>query len=313
MAGRRVLEDIEGDVRFHHLTPELWVLDARDCAHRWVVFHETYSFGLITRGPMVDWRYTHRTYSSDPDHAMLMQPGELHANLKRTPPGDFIVVQVTESLLKRTAHALGWRHADVNIKHPHPASDHPALLDALRRFRAALCSDLFDPDAAGGVCTCARAAALHVDNLNHLVAVFLENCAERAREIVQPGRGAAAIRKAVRFLQRHYKDPYDLHRIAAAAGCAPHYLVHLFTDEFGIPPSTYKNRILVAKMCEALVAAPTKPLQAIAEEVGWPGRARDDNPDRSNLMIRHFRRTFGTTPDEFRAGFRRLGRHAPRP
>ena len=80
MAGKNVLDDVEGDVRFHFLTPELWVLEARRCAHRWVVFHETYSFCLVERtgGTLVDWRYNHRLYVADSEHAMLMQPGEKH-------------------------------------------------------------------------------------------------------------------------------------------------------------------------------------------------------------------------------------------
>src|SRR3954463_16005706 len=102
MSVRNLLDEVEGDVRFHHLTPELWVLEARRCAHRWVVYHETYSFCLVTKlhgGGLVEWRYNHRRYVADEKHAMLMQPGELHTNVDRTPPGDFIVVQVGEALM----------------------------------------------------------------------------------------------------------------------------------------------------------------------------------------------------------------------
>lgn len=314
MADRGQLDGVEGDIRFHHLTPQIWVMEARRCAHRWVVFHETYTFCLVEHvadGALVDWRYNHRRYVADPGHAMLMQPGELHANVQRTPPGEFFVIQVAETLMKQVAWSLGWRFPELNIKHPHPGSDHPALLGALRRFRAALCNDLFDPRAGKGRCTCSQALPLHLENLAHLVGAFIANCVERAKEIIHPGRGAAAITKAIRYLRRHYKEPYDLNRVAAAAGCAPTYLVHLFTDEIGIPPLTYRNRILVAKTCDALVAAPRKPLQLIAQEVGWPGRPQEADTDRSRLVIRHFRRAMGTTPDEFRAGVRKLPRDAP--
>jgi len=314
MADRNQLDGVEGDIRFHHVTPELWVMEARRCAHRWVVFHETYSFCLVEHvadGVLIDWRYNHRLYVADPGHAMLMQPGELHANVQRTPPGDFVVIQVAEGLLKKVAGELGWRFPEVNIKHPHAGTDHPALLGALRRFRAGLCSDLFRPHR--GRCTCGRSLPDHLENLTYLVGVFIEHCVERAKEIVAPGRGAAAIRKAIRYLRQHYREPYDLNRVAAAAGCTPHYLDHLFASELGIPPRTYQNRILVAKTCDALVAAPHKPLQLIAHEVGWPGRPRDQDVDRANLVIRHFRKTLGTTPHAFRAGVERLLRSAPEP
>jgi len=303
MADRSQLDGVEGDIRFHHLTPELRVMEARRCAHRWVVFHDTYDFALIERvaeGALVDWRYNRRLYVADPGHAMLMQPGELHANVQRTLPGDFFVVQVAEDLLKKVAWQLGWRFPEVNIKHPHPGTDHPALLDALRRFRTGVCADLFHPRR--GRCTCARALPYHLDNLTYLVGVFIEHCVEKAREIITPGRGSAAIRKAMRYLRDHHREPYDLDRVAAAAGCAPHYLLHLFASEVGISPRTYQHRILVAKTCNALVASPRKPLQLIASEVGWPGRPDERDVDRVNLVIRHFRKTIGTTPHAFRAG-----------
>src|SRR4029079_15061426 len=135
MAVGRASDEVEGDIRSHHMTPELRVMEARRCAHRWVVFKETYSFCLVERvedGALVDWRYRHRLYVADPRHAMLMQPGELHANVERTPPGDFIVVQVSEALMKRAARELGWRGADLDIRHPHPGSDHPLLIRALQ-------------------------------------------------------------------------------------------------------------------------------------------------------------------------------------
>jgi len=284
-------------------------MEARQCAHRWVVFHETYSFCLVEKvehDALVDWKYRHKVYVADPQHAMLMQPGELHANLRRTPPGDFLVVQVGDVLMKRVAHELGWRSAEINIGNPGP--DHPLILRALQRFRAALCRDLFGPGPRRGVCTCARHSASHVENLMHLVGVFVEHCAENAREVVRPERGAAAIKKAIRYLRENYQEPYDLDRLAAAAGCAPHYLVHVFSSEIGVPPSTYQKRILVAKTCEALMASPNKPLQLIAEEVGWPGRLDAHNADRTDVVIRHFRKTLGTTPDEFRVSMRRMMR-----
>ena len=87
---------MEGEVRFHHVAPDMWVLEARSCAHRWVVFHETYSFCLVSRftsnAAQVSWKYNHRLYLADPDHRiMAMQPGELHANVEKTPPAHRII------------------------------------------------------------------------------------------------------------------------------------------------------------------------------------------------------------------------------
>ena len=301
-----VLDQVEGDVRFHHLTPELWVMEARQCAHRWVVFHENYSFCLVERvqhGALVDWKYNRRVYVADPRHAMLMQPGELHANVHRTPPGDFVVVQVSDRLMKSTAQRLGWSRSELNINHPHPGSDHPLLIQALRKWRGTLCSSLFAKQRGEGQCTCAEALALHLDHLTHLVAAFIETCADGARS--SAGATDAGVRKAVAYLRRCYKEPYDLDRLARAAGCSPHYLVHRFSAEIGAPPSMFQTRLLAAETARTLVSSPRKPLQLIAHEVGWPGRSSAPTAARANVMIKHFRRTWGTTPDEFRNSVRK--------
>jgi AraC-like DNA-binding protein len=314
MRDRKVLEEVEGDVRFHHIIPELWVLEARRCARQWIVFHETYSFCLVLRiedGALVPWKYNHRTYVADLDHAMTMQPGELHANVTRTPPADFMVVQVSASLMKRVAGKLGWPFSEVNVKHPHPGSDHPALLKALRRFHQSLCEGLFDAGPDGGRCTCSESIGRHKENLVGLVRVFIENCAENAREVGRPRQGAAQIARAASYLRAHYREPYSLERVARAAGCDPFYLAHVFTQEMGVCLSAFQNRILVAKVCEALAAAPDTPLDIIAREVGWPGRpgvAVEGEADKATLMIRHFRRAMGTTPGEFRASLREMSR-----
>jgi AraC-like DNA-binding protein len=307
------LEEIEGDVRFHHLTPELWVLEARRCARRWVVYHETYSFCLctgVTENVPVPWRYNHQTYRVDENHAMIMQPGELHANVARTPPADFIVVQIADALVKRVAWTLGWKGGELNVPHPHPGTEHPAILTALKRIRSRLCSDLFPTDGKER-CSCGETLAEQLENVALLISALVAHCAEGARCGSMPRRGAAIVNKALRHLRANFREGYDLQRLAEAAGCDPHYLIHAFTQEIGIPPSTYQNRMLVAKTARALVQAPRRPLQLIAQDVGWPGR-RDgkatDTPadrDRTGILIRHFKRAMGITPDQFRANIRR--------
>jgi AraC-like DNA-binding protein len=309
----RSVDEDEGDVRFHHLTPELWVMEARRSARRWVAFHETYTFCLMTKiegdRPVV-WRYDHRDFVADPLHAMIMQPGELHAQAARTPPADFIAVHVGPGLMRRVAASLGWTDGELNVSHPHPGSDHPAVLDALHRFRNRLCDQLFTPRSRPNRCVCRQDLGVHLQNLRQLVSVFIRHCSERTRQVFLPGRGAAVVSKALRYLRANYKEPYQLDRISRIAGCNPHYLVHLFTREVGVPPSVYQRRILVAKTCQALVASPHEPLQMIAHRVGWPGRGGEragevaGDQDRATLLIRHFRRALGVTPDEFRAGVR---------
>jgi AraC-like DNA-binding protein len=312
-------DQVSGQVRFHHLTPELWVMEARGASHRWVVFHEAYEFCLVTKlggGLSVPWRYNHREYVADLRNTMSMQPGELHANVDRTPPADFIVVNVGDDLMKRVARELGWNHAALNVRAPQNGD--PRMLRALQRFRAGLCTDLYDPRPGAMQCTCRRHLPRHLESLDHLVAAFIESGAESARLVVPPGNGAAAVRRALSYLQRNYREPYDPERVARVAGCGARQLAHLFTTEVGIPPSSYQSRILVAKTCQALIAAPQQALKGIAAEVGWPAPAKDGGKhggknrgkgtkgdreqDRTALLVRQFRQILHVTPAMFRAG-----------
>jgi AraC-like DNA-binding protein len=299
---------MEGEVGFHHVAPDLWVLEARRCAHRWVVFHETYSFCLVNRfrspTPRVEWRYNHRLYVADPGHLiMAMQPGELHANVERTPPADFMVLQIGEALMRRVAHDLGCDLSQLDIKQTHNGFSHPAFVAALRWFRAGLCQTLFRtrPGGAPGICTCARRSNRHQESLTGVVSAFIEHYVENGRLQAAPARGAAVLRKAKDYLRERFDEPYDLSRLADAARCNRFYLSHLFKRELGISPSEYRNRILVSRTCEALVKFPDQPLDVIAREVGWSGHTPDRAAtDRVSLLIRHFRRTLGTTPGRFR-------------
>lgn len=299
---------MEGDVRFHHIAPDLWVLEARRCAHRWVVFHETYSFCLVSRfmstSARVGWKYNHRLYIADPGHRiMAMQPGELHANVEKTPPADFIVLQVGEALMKRVALDLGCELPRLDIKTTHNGHGHPALIRALGRFKTGICTTLFrdGPHGQRGVCTCTKRLDRHQENFVEVVAAFIEHYVENGRQAIPPVRGAAVLRKAKDYLREHFAEPYDLTRLAAAAGCGRFYLSHLFKAELGVAPSDYQNRILVSKTCRVLATLSEEPLEVIASAAGWPGRGLvSPDTDRVSLLIRHFRRTMGVTPGQFR-------------
>lgn len=309
---------MEGEVRFHHVAPDLWVLEARSCANRWVVFHETYSFCLVSRfmstSSQVGWKYNHRLYLADPDHRiMAMQPGELHANTELTPPADFIVLQIGEALMKRISLDLGCELPRLDIKTTHNGFGHPALVRALGRFKSGLCTTLFRdrPGGPRGICTCPDAIERHHENVVDVVRAFVEHYVENGRQAIPLVRGAAVLRKAKDYLREHFSDPYDLTKLADASGCGRFYLSHLFKAELGIAPSDYQNRILVSKTCSAIARFPDEPLEVIASVAGWPGRGPlSSDTDRVSLLIRHFRRTMGVTPGQFRP---RLGLRTPAP
>ena len=307
---------MDRDVRFHHVVPDLRVLEGRQCARRWVLFHETYTIALMgrARAGFADWRYRHRSFVVGSDHlVMAVQPGELHATLKQTPRWDFIAPQIGDTLMRSIAAELGWPHAELNVSLARAGHTDPAMVHALRVFQANLCTTLFADLRRPGetaVCTCAQRADAIVEALGAVVRVFVERYADGATEISQPRRGTAPLRKARAYLHQNYRDPYSLDRIAEASGCGKYYLAHLFKEEFGVSLWQYHSRVLVSKTCEALVRFPDRPLREVALEVGWPSKVPGGNPnERRSVMIRNFRRVLGTTPDRFRGPLRgSLGR-----
>jgi AraC-like DNA-binding protein len=296
------LDPFEGHVRVHHLLPGLRVIDARACAHRWVVFHESYDFCLVTnvaRLP-VSWKYNHRLYRVDPEHVMMaMQPGELHANVERTSHGDFIVVQIAQQLMHQVARELGWSSSALNIPHPHPATVELSMRRALEQFQASLCATLWRGRDA--VCTCSSVPSLHAEHLVTLVAAFVSRCAEGAKKLPKPKGTPVAVVRAHEQLMTNYHKPYNLKQLAREAGASPYYLLHEFRRAFGISPGQLQRHVLVSKSCEALVKNPAQPLQTLANEVGWPGI---EDAKKADTLIKHFRRVWGFTPDRFRHSLR---------
>jgi AraC-like DNA-binding protein len=251
----------------------------------------------------IDWRYNHRLYTVDRDHRiMAMQPGELHANLERTLPGDFIVVQVTEPLMRQLAQQLGWSSKNLDLCHPHPASTDPALRRALEGIRSSLCGAVYD---RGSACECPATPGVHAENLVLLVRAFIERCTDGVRPAPLPAHAPALVRRARDYLLASDAAPYDLEALTRECGSdEPFYLLHAFKRAFSICPSEFRRRVLVARTCEALAQHPHRSLELIARDAGWSGAV--DHARRSNTLIRHFRRTLGITPDRFRRALRDL-------
>jgi AraC-like DNA-binding protein len=298
--GRRRVEHPDGDVRMHHLTDGLMVLEAVECTHRWVVFHHTYSFALVlrTHGPDIRWRYNYRWYKVNSAHRMMaMQPGELHANEARTPPADLIVVQVAPALMQRVAESIGLGSAPLNIQHPHQESRDPHLLRALANFARDRCTSLFEP---GGVCTCASFPDRNRANLVELVSVFAQHCAEGAHPLACADRGAAVVRKAEEYLVGNYQKPFDAQAVARHAGCDVYYLDHVFGAALGASPERYQQEILVARTAAVLTRRERRALtlEQVAREVGWPGAA--NGRSQARLLHKLIKRSFGLSPDALR-------------
>ncbi len=300
----------DGDVRFHHVSADLRVLEARRCARSWTLFPDRYSFSAGDRPPAAPlrWKYNHRVYALRAERpSITLQPGELMTTVDRSPPLNFIAVQATDELVRSVAEELGWASRDLHVKHPDGQS--PAMFRAVNKLRTRLCPSLFRGPAATAICTCHVHAGLLLEALTDVVRALIEDQAVGAREVVLPATGAAVLRKAKDYLRYNYREPYNLDRLARAVGCGKFYLSHLFKREFGVSPSQFQACVLVGHTAVALTRSPDDTLESIAKAVGWPGRRGAERmaaPVPS--LIRHFKEAIGVTPGQFRAALRAMPR-----
>ena len=252
------------------------ILLAERAVHRWVVFHETYTICtcLDFGGVKVDWTYRGRRHEAGTGTLMLMEPGEVHANSRVTPPITFRVVLIEASIVCRAAAELGM---DVSAPHWKAAlASDPMLVNSFAAFHASLETPSTLLEVESRLVTCIRLA--------------LERCSETGSPVLrEPGR--AALLRARDFIHEHYTRPVSLDELAAKSGLSRFHLVREFAREFSIPPHAYQVHVQVAK-ARALLAAGAVPAN-VAADAGFF--------DQSHLT-RHFKAIYGVAPGEYRRG-----------
>lgn len=103
-----------------------------------------------------------------------------------------------------------------------------------------------------------------------------------------------ALRRAIEYVQRSYREGVTLSEAAETAGLSSGYLSHVFSVEMGEPFSRFVQRVRVNRARE-LLATTTLSLTDIAELCGFSDQS---------YMTRVFRRLVGVTPAVFRRGAR---------
>jgi AraC-like DNA-binding protein len=102
------------------------------------------------------------------------------------------------------------------------------------------------------------------------------------------------ISRAKEFVQAHLADPLRLSHISTAAGASPAYLTNVFRQVEGVPLHRY---VMQLRLARALVELPhAEDLTELALDLGFSSHSH---------FAAAFRKTYGTTPSEFREGSRR--------
>ena len=254
-----------------HDMPAIEVLDVANCQRLWTVFHRTYTICTVTEhGGLTDWRYRGRHHTLYRRQLSLMEPGEIHRNIKHTARGSFHVVQIDPGFVEHLAREAGIPGT------PHFAQvqvDRPALFAAFVRFHQALLE---------GATLLERQS-----RLTDCVVRALSECGER-RPRPEPAHDASALSAARDYLHEHIADHVGLVELAKIAGMSRFHFLRRFAERFGLPPHAYQIKLRVERTRALLKAG--VPVPEI--EAGFA--------DQSHL-IRQFKRIMGVTPGRYQA------------
>ena len=275
--GRKMNPGAQGERIAFSRPPELpgvEIMVVEHCARRWRVFHDTYAVVTIldVSGRSIDWLYRRKIYRTEAKNIMLIEPGEVHANMKITPPATFRVLCVDPSLVACVVKELA-----MTTSHPHLKVVSVTAPPFFRAFA------LLHRSLENGATTLERQS--HFSICIHLLT---DACTEKSSttEVKQPDR--SRLLRARDFIWEYYAENVTLDELATITGLSRFHLLRAFAAEFGMPPHTYLNQVRLAK-ARKLIAAGI-PLANVAAEAGFADQSH---------FTRHFRKTYSVTPAEY--------------
>lgn len=248
--------------------PGVEILRGERCTRLFTVFHETYDVSAVYAAPG-DWRYRHRDYVQRPGQLSLMEPGEVHRNVRTHGPTTFRVLFMPPSLVTEMAAERG-----LPASVPRLASPQMADAELFRAFHAL-------HEALEGAST----ALERQSRLTACLNLYLERCMERHPAPLQVAAGHAGVRRAVDFLHAHISSNCSLEELSRVARLSRFHLLRSFSRDCGVPPHEYQIQLRIAEARRRL-------------RQGWPilGVALDLGFADQSHFTRHFKRIVGVTP-----------------
>jgi AraC-like DNA-binding protein len=229
--------------------PGVDVMTVERVARRWRMFHETYTVCTVLDAEgEAELTYRGRLHHANAGDILLMEPGELHANTKITPPGSFRVLFVPPYVVEQAAAEFG-----MGASPPHWKEVKVSQPDCWQVF-AGLHASLERP----------ASALERASRFDACLKLLLNRCTERPQRRFAPVP-AHKLQRCREYILEHYAQPLTLDQLAAVSELSRYHLVREFAKAFGVPPHGYQlhvrveraQRLLDAGMSAASVAAQT--------------------------------------------------------
>ena len=259
--------------RSAHL-PGVELMTAVHSNRLWRVFHETYAACVIPphrNGPpeteIARFRYRRRDDVMKPGTVVLLEPGEVHANIRNVRAADFYVFFFDPAILASAARELGVSGA---VQWRTSRSESAIVRTVVEQIYGTLARSSAPLESETRLAECIR--------------TLIDTCGERRP--TSPPRRHPAIQRVRDYLHAHVLEPVRLDDLAAVSGLSRYHLVQTFSRTFGLPPHAYQNQLRIAFVQRQLRGG----IPPADIEAGFFDQSH---------MIRHFKRTVGVTPRQY--------------
>ncbi len=255
---------------------EVMRVDAPARVWRW--YHETYTVCTPMLPMRAEWRYRNGLHCTQPVTVALMEPGEVHAEVRKLDDHEtFRALFISPEVMQDAATEVGAPTGGV-----HFAAPQVHLQDIFRE-----CVNLHASLEGDGT------ALERQTRFSRVVERLLERCCEKRPGTLAPWREPAPVRQARELLQERWSDNVQLDELVVASGVGRFHLIRAFHAALGLPPHAYQIRIRVARAMTLIRLG--VPLVEVALRTGFA--------DQSHLT-RHFTRVIGVSPGRYRQAVR---------
>ncbi|WP_367990241.1 AraC family ligand binding domain-containing protein [Vibrio sp. NTOU-M3] len=235
--------------------------------------HEGYTIGVIDKGAQRFYR-TGGNHIAPKDSIILVNADEVHNGQTATEGGwEYRAMYPLPAQFQALTEGLG---SDLGIPYfPEPVVYDPELAQQLRLvFHTLKHSD----------------NRLLRETLVYGTLIKLISRHGKRRQHYQPkNNGQRQLLLVKEFLDDFPQADISLEELSQLAGLSPYYLVRTFQKEFGLPPHAYQIQARLRFSKQLLKSG--KKISDVAQESGFH--------DQSHFH-RHFKRTMGVTPKQYR-------------